>query len=276
MTGFLVINHFLKGEKFDTLHRHLKDRAKHCGIRLLVRTNLEMQFETEKADFVLFWDKDVRLAAWLEVQGFPVFNSSASIALCDDKAKTYLALQNTVPQPKTLLSPLTFFPDCDFTPFIRQAAGDLGLPLVFKECCGSFGEQVFLCHTLADIADHIQKAGSRPFLLQAFVAESAGHDVRLEIVNGRCVAAMRRENKMDFRANVTAGGTMAPYAPTNAEIATAVQAANKLGLLFGGIDLLDGGLLCEVNSNAHIINIMQCTGTDIAPYIFNAIREKLS
>lgn len=272
MTGFLIINHFLCGEKFNTLHNHLIRTASKMQIDLQIRTNLEMLFEKRKADFVLFWDKDVSLAKKLELEGQKVFNSSESIALCDNKAATYLALKNTVNQPKTIIAPLSFFDNSDYTDFIDKAAQELGLPLIMKGCFGSFGEQVFLCRTKEEIAKNIC---GKPFLLQQYIKSSHGNDIRLEIINGVCVAAMKRENKNDFRSNITNGGTMQHYDPTDEEIAAAVKAANKLGLLFCGVDILDGNLLCEVNSNAHIINIMECTKKDVAPLIFETILEKI-
>lgn len=273
MTGILVINHFLKGEKFDLLHRHLTRSAAAQGIELKIKTNLEMRIETGlNADFILFWDKDVNLASALQHAGLPVFNSARSIALCDDKAKTYQALFGSVLQPETMVAPMTFFESSDFSPFIDAAVEKLGLPLVFKECYGSFGAQVFLCKTKDEIKSCIT---SRPFLLQKFIASSSGHDIRLEIVDGVCAAAMERSNPNDFRANITNGGSMKKYTPTQEEINIAVSAAEKLGLLFGGVDILDGGVLCEVNSNAHIMNIMDCTEVDIAPLIFKSIKEKI-
>ena len=68
---------------------------------------------------------------------------------------------------------------------------------------------------------------------------------------------------------------MTPCAPNEKEIETAIKACNALGLTFGGVDILDDGSVCEVNSNAHIINIMNSTKTDIAPYIFEAIKERI-
>ena len=59
------------------------------------------------------------------------------------------------------------------------------------------------------------------------------------------------------------------------EIETAIKACNTLGLTFGGVDILDDGSVCEVNSNAHIINIMNSTKIDIAPYIFKTIKGKI-
>lgn len=271
MTGILAVNHFLNSGKFNALHNHLFTCAKNMNIDLSLKTNLELATQDVQADFVLFWDKDINLAKRLEKSGLPVFNSANSIALCDDKASTYIELDGVVPQPKTLIAPKCFFKS-DMSEFVENAIAMLGLPIVFKECFGSFGEQVYLCHSFDEIVCHISE---KPFILQEFIAESAGRDVRLEIVGGKCVSAAMRENKNDFRSNVTNGGTMCAYTPREEEIAAAVTACEKLGLTFGGVDILQNGMVCEVNSNAHIINIMNSTGVDIAPLIFNEIMEKI-
>ena len=101
------------------------------------------------------------------------------------------------------MAPMTYLEGSNFSPFIDGAIEHLGLPLVFKECYGSFGAQVFLCHSKEEIESHIT---ARPFLLQKFCKESAGHDKRIEVIGGRCVAAMERYNPADFRANITNGG----------------------------------------------------------------------
>lgn len=272
MNGILVVNHYLQGEKFDALHEHILSTAEKMGISLIKKTNEELACENDiKADFVLFWDKDVNLAKRLELSGIRVFNSSSAIELCDDKAKTYLALYGKLKQPETIIAPLRFF-DCDISGFVNKAVQRLGLPLVFKECFGSFGGQVFLCDSTEDIIAHISE---KPFILQKFIESSAGRDKRLEVVGGRVISAVRRENKNDFRSNVTNGATMTAVTPSEEEITIAETACEILGLDFGGVDLLDGGYVCEVNSNAHIINIMNSTGVDVAPMIFNYISEKI-
>lgn len=271
MNGILIVNHFLKGEKFDILHSHLVQSAMSLGINLIVKTNLEAVFMSERPDFVLFWDKDIMLAKSLERRGIPVFNSSEAIRKCDNKAETYIALSGVVKQPKTLIAPMTFF-RADFTEFVDGAVKILGLPLVFKECYGSFGEQVFLCRTKEEIISHISE---KLFILQEFISGANGSDIRIEVVGGRAVCAMRRENKNDFRANITNGGTAYPYEPTEKQCRIAVDACRVLGLDFGGVDILCDDILCEVNSNAHIINIMNSTGVDIAPMIFEDILNKL-
>jgi len=95
------------------------------------------------------------------------------------------------------------------------------------------------------------------------------------VAGGRAVCAVRRENKNDFRANITNGGTAFKYEPTQAQCKTAVEACRVLGLNFGGVDILCDDMVCEVNSNAHIINMMNCTGVDIAPILFKEILSRL-
>ncbi len=271
MKGVLAVNHFLNTEKFGGLYRALCLAAEKERIALEIKTNLELSTESPECDFVLFWDKDINLARRLEKEGLPVFNSADSIEKCDDKGRTYIELLGIVPQPKTLLAPKSFF-EADYTEFVDKAAEILGLPLVFKESFGSFGEQVFLCETKEDILARISQ---RPFILQEFISSSRGRDKRLEVVGGRVVAAMERYNDNDFRSNVTNGGKMRPCKPDESECELAVSACERLGLCFGGVDILNGGLVCEVNSNAHIINITECTGIDAGAEIFREIRRRL-
>lgn len=271
MKGILAVNHFLTSDKFNALHNALVSSAKREQTELMIKTNLELSLETPECDFVLFWDKDTNLAKKLEKSGIPVFNSADSIEKCDDKAKTYIELLDTVPQPETIIAPKTYF-KADFSEFAEQAAEILGLPLVFKECFGSFGEQVFLCRTVDEILSHVTE---KPFILQKFIGCSAGHDKRIEVIGGKVIAAMERFNESDFRSNITNGGKMKPCTPSEEECRLAVLACKKLGLHFGGVDILDGGLVCEVNSNAHIINIMNCTGIDIGTEIFKEIKRNL-
>lgn len=273
LNGILVVNHFLRTDKFNELHSHLVNTAEKMNISLDIKTNLQLATEkTVNADFVLFWDKDISLAKRLEKMGLPVFNSSDSIAKCDDKARTYIELEGVIPQPETLIAPKCYFKS-DMTDFVDRAVEILGLPLVFKECFGSFGAQVHLCNSKEEILSHITE---KPFILQKFIKESTGRDKRLEIVDGKCVSAVFRENKNDFRSNVTNGGKMTVCTPDEKEIKTAVIACEKLGLTFGGVDILENGDVCEVNSNAHIINIMNTSGVDIAPFIFEAIEKRIS
>ena len=226
-----------------------------------------------KPDFVLFWDKDVALAQRLEAAELPVFNSAAAIATCDDKIKTALALaRHRVAQPRTIFAPKTFegvgYASLDF---LRTAVDTLGLPLIIKEAYGSFGQQVYLAQTQAEAEDIVRRIGHKDFLMQEFVAASRGTDLRVNVVGGEVVAAMRRFSATDFRSNVTLGGGMERATPTLAQHDAAVAACRAVGADFAGVDILFGPngepLVCEVNSNPHFRSTLDCTGVNMAEAI---------
>lgn len=275
MRGTLIVNHALGGEKYREQTLLYTDAAKKRGISLQVATNAEVC--PANNDFVLFLDKDILLAKSLEQDGLRVFNSAYSIALCDDKALTYLALRKSgIVLPETLIVPMTFFKtDWNDNPFVLRAAETLGFPMVVKEACGSFGWQVWLVYDQDELVAQLNACSPKRVVLQKYIASSHGRDIRINVVGGRAVACMYRYSDTDFRANISAGGSMKPYAPTDSQTALAIKACEVLGLDFGGVDLLfdehDEPILCEVNSNAHIKNILDCTGVNVADAILEHI-----
>lgn len=287
--GFLVVNHFLQTSKFTDLYERLKKGAEAAGLTLTVKTGCELLCEVqsgflkeqEKPDFVLFWDKDIRLAKLLEGMGIRLFNSAAAIEACDDKSLTHLALSGIVPMPKTICAPMTYeavgYPDLSFVEKVGEA---LGFPMVIKECFGSFGAQVYLVNTLAEAKEKVKSLAGKPFIFQEFIAASTGRDIRLQVVGDHVIAAMLRFSETgDFRAGITSGGSMKPYEPTEKQKELAVLVCKTLGLDFAGVDFLfgenDEPILCEVNSNAHFKNLYDCTGVDAAAEIMAYIRKKL-
>ncbi len=286
MTGLLVTNHYLVGEKFEELNKLLCESAQRCGITLCVRTNAEMlsnlsvcgNEKCEEYDFVLFWDKDVTLCRMLEGMGLKVFNTASAIAACDNKGLTHAILNKSgIKMPRTIIAPLAFKSE-DLTEFVTNAAEKLGFPLVIKESYGSFGFQVYKAHDLYDAIEIANDISPNQMIFQEYIAESKGRDLRLNVVGDRVVAAMERYNDKDFRANVTNGGKMKRYEPTKEEAEIAVKACRVLGLDFGGVDLLfskNGPLLCEVNSNAHVKNILDCTNVNVADAIMEYIKGKI-
>lgn len=282
MRGWLIENGFLKSAAFDQMYGALENAAARQGISLERRANemfcpLSDALFLNAPDFVLFFDKDVRLARQMEQRGLPVFNSARSIALCDDKTLTYLALKDAVPMPETILAPLTFT-NYGQAAFLDRVGETLKYPYVMKQGCGSFGREVYLVESAAQARAILAPLGERPVLFQRFVRESFGRDARLYIVGGRCVAAMERENLSgDFRANIAGGGRAKKHVPTDEEIKVALTAARALGLTFAGVDLLfseNGPLLCEVNSNAHFTALRELTGIDPGDAIFEEIRRQ--
>ncbi len=295
MKGWLVTNAFLHTHKFTEIHLWLTEAAKKIGVDLIVKTNAEILVQldqdfpgtkfrksAEKPDFVLFWDKDTRLAQYLEMKGLPVFNSSKGIALCDDKSQTHLYLQEAgIPMPKTVIAPMTFsnigYNNLDF---LDQVEKELNWPIVIKECFGSFGQQVYLASSAQELKDTVMNIGAKPMLFQEFIHTSKGKDLRLQVVGSQVVAAMYRySDNGDFRANITGGGKMKPFEPTQKQIDLAVESCKILGLDFAGVDILFGKdkepVVCEVNSNAHFKNIYDCTGVNVADSILAYIIKRI-
>ncbi len=282
MAGYIVYNGFWNPSDPPDPVQRLRNAASERGWNLTAVPNTRLtavlggdiqvvrgEQALSAADFVLFWDKDIRLARAMESRGLRLYNRADAIALCDDKAAAQLALCRAgLPMPESLVAPMTYDgmngPEAAF---LEQAEERLGYPLVVKECYGSFGGQVYLAANKEEFRRLVRAMGSRPFLAQRYIAESAGRDVRIYVVGGRPVAAMERRSYNDFRANIGNGGDALAYTPSPDEAALAVRCCRVLGLDFAGVDLLhgaDGPLVCEVNSNAFMAAITACSGVDVA------------
>lgn len=288
--GYLIINGFLREEKFFSLYSALKQSADKEGLRLELKTNIELMCDIASGKtvanealppFAIFWDKDVRLAKTLEAAGMKLFNSAGAIELCDDKSLTHIALMNRVPQPKTVLIPLTFprvgYTDCAF---LEKIADYLGFPFVIKQCFGSFGTGVYLAHDMDEAKAALMETAGGAAIAQQYIASSFARDIRAYVVGDKVAAAMLRHNESgDFRANVAQGGKADAYTLNEAQAALAVKTAQILGCTFAGVDLLFGEngemTVCEVNSNAHFAGISAATGVNIADKIIEAVAQRI-
>ena len=290
MKGWLVINEFVKSDKFKELFEMLEAAAVQESVKLECISNSAVWEKlalndydiksADRPDFVLFWDKDIKLAYELERERFRLFNRAQAIADCDDKSLTYLRLRDSgIRQPHTFISPKKFHAD-GLLPegLIISAIDRLGFPMVMKECLGSFGAQVYLLDTHGDLERKIAETGERPYILQEYIAASKGRDTRLQVVGNEVIAAMKRYNENDFRANITNGGSMEPFEPSEEMKEMALKACHVLGLDFAGVDILfgaEGPVLCEVNSNAHFKNLYDCSGINAAEYIIRHIKSSI-
>lgn len=283
MKGWLVTNAFLRTQKFNELYSYFLNGAQTLGIELHAYTSAELSAPVSsdfsefgiKPDFVLFWDKDVYLARRLERAGFRLFNSAFAVETCDSKAQTALALNGVAPMPKTIIAPKTFL-NVGYTDltFLDDAAKVLGLPFVIKEEYGSFGQQVYLANTLDEAKQIVSDLCGKSFVMQQFVSDSFGRDIRVNVVGGKAVCAMLRVSRSDFRSNITLGGTTEPHTLTKEEETVALAAAKAVGADFAGVDVLfgaEGPLICEVNSNPHFKSTLDCTGVDLSKHILQHI-----
>lgn len=287
MKAWLVTNKYFVSDSFLSLKKLLFESADRNGISLEEYNNVDIishlsKQNYEKPDFVLFWDKDVKLASFIESEGIKVFNSSESIRICDDKSLTYLKLRNKgIRQPRTIFSPLLYYHTvAEDNNFIEYVLHKFKFPFVFKECFGSFGKQVSLINSREELIDKIKKVDVWPFIIQEFIDTSFGRDLRLYVVGDAVKATMKRENKCgDFRANIEAGGIGEYYEPNEKQIDMALKVVKELGLHFGGVDLLfgenDEPVFCEANSNAYFNELDKISNIRIEDFIFDYIKGKV-
>lgn len=296
--GLLLTNAFLRTGKFVEHYEWLRRAAGERHVTLDILDNAQKLIEISEIpewlrqyDFIIDWDKDISYAKTLSLfadkEKIPFFNSIDAIAACDDKYETYLRLAEwNIEHPAerleilpTICAPMTYqnvgYTQMDFLDTVEEA---FGYPMVVKECFGSFGMQVYMAHDRKQLEELTKRLGGTAFLYQKYHKCSSGRDVRLQVVGDKVVAAMERYSENgDFRANITNGGSMKIYEPSEQEKRTAVQAAHILGLTFGGVDLLfnETGdmaqIVCEINSNAHFKNIYTCTGVNVADKIMDHI-----
>lgn len=287
MKGWLIVNSFLHNYKFSDLYNFFQNSAKKMNISLEIKTSDALVCSTnddfmqfDLPDFIIFWDKDYYLAKRLEKLNIPLFNSSDAINLCDNKILTTLALCNKVAIPKTIIAPKTF-EGIGYTKFdfLKKAIDILSLPIVIKEAYGSFGAQVYLANSFEEAKAIFDKIKYKDCLLQEFIKESYGKDIRINVIGGKVVASMMRYNASDFRSNITNGGKMMIFEPTAKQKEIAIQACKALGLDFAGVDVLfgkdDTAYICEVNSNPHFRTTFDCTGVDLSEKILNYIVGKI-
>ncbi len=292
MYGWLIVNGYFKSDKFEEIFSFLLNAAHKNGITLEkvenssvladVLTGEIIAPKTTRPDFVLFWDKDIRLAQTLEACGLRLFNRAEAIRLCDDKSLTYLALAKAgVRQPRSFIAPFAFSRSPrNNAEFFFECAKTLGYPMIIKECRGSFGTGVHLVNNDEETAALVQKLGSVPCIVQEYISDSFGRDIRVSVVGDKAVASMLRHGREgDFRSNLTLGGHFAQIEPTEEQLSLAINAVKTLGLDFAGVDVLfgknDKPIICEVNSNAHFKTTFDCTGINMADFIIEHVLSEV-
>ncbi len=286
-TGWLIVNEFLHGVKYEELYAMLKAAAIKRDVTLQMKTNAELMHEVGGTlneplpTFAIFWDKDVFLCRSLERLGVKTFNSAAAIEKCDNKILTAEKLNEYgIPMPRTIVAPKTFENvGHNSTDFLTKAAKALGLPMIIKEAYGSFGQQVYLAKNRGEVLRIVERIGHKDFLMQQFIQSSKGRDIRVNVVGDKVVAAMLRENKNDFRSNVSGGGIPRKITLTKEQEQIAIAATKALGLDFAGVDVLFGEnntpIVCEVNSNPHFKSTYQSTGVDMSEHILDYILARV-
>ncbi|MBI4641732.1 MAG: RimK family alpha-L-glutamate ligase [Candidatus Tectomicrobia bacterium] len=280
----------LSSQKSSYSTKRLKEAASRDGHTVLIIDFLKCRLMVETNRLSLFYgsrkvqDLDIALSRvgssfteyglaiiyQLELMGIPVVNSSQALLISRNKlralqllarhgfqiAKTVMATSRTASEMRGAIRET-----------IRFAGGG---PLVLKPVTGSQGIGVLL-------AESQQKAESlfealwdsgKDFLMQQFIEEAGGKDIRALVIGGEVVAAMRREAREgDFRANIHRGGTGVSLTLNEEYREVAVNAANLMGLEIAGVDLIEtsaGPLILEVNASPGFEGLENATGENIA------------
>ena len=298
MKGWILYrqnNEFLK--KSSHAVGRLLESAKNCGVELEIVEpgRLELTVTREDRRSILLDGKPVslpdfiipRMGAFtsyfdlavirhLERLGVRSFNSSSSIETVKDKLFSQQILaQHNLPFPKTML--------VKFPVNVDLVEKRLGFPVVVKTLYGSQGSGVFLCETKKDFLNLVQiveaTKGSANIILQEFVKNSKGRDLRVFTVGGRVIGCVERvANEGEFKANFSQGGA-AKHHPITPEIEwLAVETSRIFNLDIAGIDLLFDGdhfKVCEANSSPGFQTIELVKDIDVPKEIFHFIRLRL-
>ncbi|MGE9296185.1 MAG: RimK family alpha-L-glutamate ligase [Puniceicoccales bacterium] len=166
----------------------------------------------------------------------------------------------------------------DVLPAIEEVGG---APVIIKLLEGTQGVGVILAESIkvAEAIVETLQSKSLNVLIQKFVSESRGKDIRAFVVGDRVVAAMRRKAVgQEFRSNVHRGGNTEVVTLTEEFERTAVRSAHILGLRIAGVDMLEGAegpVIMEVNASPGLEGIETATGVDIAGSIVEYIKENL-
>ena len=209
----------------------------------------------------------------LEQMGITTLNSSQAIRISRDKLRASQILSR-----HDIGTPTSAFVNRrdSILPAIKKVGG---APVIIKLLEGTQGVGVILADTekAAQAIVETLQSTKHNVLIQKFISESKGRDIRCFVVGGRVVAAMRRIASGDeFRSNVHRGGRVEAVQLDTQYENTAIHAAQILGLNVAGVDLLEsneGPQVMEVNSSPGLEGIEKATGIDIADAVIEFLEE---
>ncbi|MFZ5843960.1 MAG: 30S ribosomal protein S6--L-glutamate ligase [Pseudomonadota bacterium] len=211
-----------------------------------------------------------------EVMGVFPMNESAAIGRARDKLRCLQMLAR-----EGIGLPVTGFahaPD-DIQDVVKMVGG---APLVIKLLEGTQGIGVVLAETQTAAESMLEAFLSldENIMVQEYIREASGADIRCFVIDGEVVASMKRQAKEgEFRANLHRGGQATAIDITDEERATAIAAAKALGLNVAGVDMLRssrGPLVLEVNASPGLEGIEHATGVDIAGKMIAFLERQLS
>jgi ribosomal protein S6--L-glutamate ligase len=202
-----------------------------------------------------------------DMMGIPVLNSAVSIARSRDKLRALQLLTR-----KNIDVPITV---CARSPSAIAAALEMvgGTPAIVKIQQGTQGIGTMIAETPQAVSSLLETlwAMGQDIVLQEYIRESKGRDIRAIVVGGKVVASMRRTAKAgEFRSNLHRGGLAMKVALPPAYRRAAVSATRVMGLDVAGVDMLEGASgpkILEINSSPGLEGIERASGVDVAAAI---------
>lgn len=275
--------------------QRLVEAAKKRGHKVKVLNTLKFALDLEQEAPELYYNQKIlshydavlpRIGASITYYGTAVVrqfqqmdiytpNTAGGILNSRDKLRSFQILsRHNVGIPATV-----FVKDKkDVLPAIERVGG---APIVIKLLEGTQGIGVLLAHTLEQATSIIELLQSQKqnVLIQKFVAESKGRDIRAIVVGDQVVAAMRRVAQgQEFRSNVHRGGRTEKVELSDEYKEVAIRAARIMNLGIAGVDMLegkDGPQIMEINSSPGLEGIENCTGLDVAGYFIEYIASRV-
>ncbi len=269
MLGWVIYSvDSFKSHAFDWMAKE----AFECGVVLKLYFDNEICFNNgfltvkdekvvELPDFVLMRGYCFELSLGFEGLGVRVFNSTASMMLSENKMLCYHKFYGEgLPQPLTFENI-----DC----YARAVELLSSSKFILKSCVGSKGEKVWLVGDKQEF-DAAKGLCEGSYIVQSYISESCGRDIRVWVVGDRAVAAVERYNSSSFKSNIFSGGVATIEGVTPELERICVAATKSVGLDFSGVDILKAGgsdefggfdrcdsekysgkyLICEINGNA--------------------------
>jgi len=275
----------------------LQDAATHRGHTLSVIATEDCTFTFGKKPSILvnnkkprfklmltqpgFLTKNVEVHASLirqfELSGIRCVNSFQSIVKAKNKIRmTQKLSKHGIPMPKTYIVHSSMH--------LSEIMSSIGsFPVILKSVVGSLGIGVAIVESKQGLKSVVEMMladdHSTPLMIQGYVRESRGKDIRVFVVGGKIVAAMERiaRKRDEFRSNFSLGGKVKVASLSAKEKRLALKAAEALGLEIAGVDIIRsnaGPQILEVNSNPGMKGITQATGIDVAGAVIDYIVKR--
>jgi len=217
------------------------------------------------------------IAHQIEMLNIPIIQGYMSLVRAKNKLRTLQMLtEKSIPVPKTMV--VSRFE------YLDEAIRKIGsFPIIIKTPFGSLGKGVALVETRRSLHSAFDMLLTSPdftsLLIQEYVAESNGKDIRIFVIDDEIVAAMERDSQgQDFRSNLALGGQGKVATLSELEKKIALDAARALDLKVAGVDLLrskTGPVIMEVNANPGLEGITEVSKIDIPGLIVDyAIKHK--